>query len=211
MSKRVTDRGRLIVFEGVEGAGKSTHLQRTAAALRARGWAVVETAEPGGTAVGQRIRALLMDNTSVAPAPWTELFLYLADRAEHVATCVGPALARGELVLCDRFSPSTLAYQGYGRGLDLRLVRQLDEIARQGVQPDLVILLDCPVEVGLERAGRDDRFHRESVAFHEKVRAGFLALAREAPNRFVVIDTCAPLEGVHDQILAAVSRCLGLD
>lgn len=208
---RVTNRGHLIVFEGVEGAGKSTHLQRAAAALRARGRAVVETAEPGGTPLGKRLRALLMDANNAAPTPWTELFLYLADRAEHVATFLQPALARGELVLCDRFSPSTLAYQGYGRGLDLHVVRQLDEVARQGLQPDLVILLDCPVELGLERAGRNDRFHRESVAFHERVRAGFLALASEAPNQFVVIDTRAPADRVHAQILAAVDRCLALD
>lgn len=207
----MVNRGRLIVFEGVEGAGKSTHLQRTAAALRARGRAVVETVEPGGSAVGQRIRGLLLDAVSVAPAPWTELFLYLADRAEHVTTVLRPALERGDAVLCDRFSASTLAYQGFGRGLDLDLVRQLDEVARQGVSADLVILLDCPVEIGLKRAGRDDRFHREAVAFHERVRAGFLALAREAPDHFVVIDTRAPVEQVHTQILAAVNRCLGID
>ncbi|GIW45980.1 MAG: thymidylate kinase [Candidatus Binatia bacterium] len=204
----VSRRGRLIVFEGGEGAGKSTHLRRAAATLRQRGWPVLETAEPGGTAIGQQIRRILMDTHAPAPATWTELFLYLADRAEHVATLIGPALLRGDIVLCDRFSASTLAYQGFGRGLDLDLLRQLDGVARQGVEADLVILLDCPVELGLRRAGRDDRFHRESLAFHEKVRAGFLALAQEHTSKFIIVDTNAPLDEVATRILAAIDQCL---
>ncbi|MCX8071318.1 MAG: dTMP kinase [Candidatus Binatia bacterium] len=204
----MTSRGRLIVFEGVEGSGKSTHLKRAAQALEARGQAVLQTAEPGGTEIGQRIRELLMNSQGQPPTAWTELFLYLADRAEHVTTVVRPAILARKIVLCDRFSASTLAYQGYGRGLDLQLVRQLDAVARQGVTPDLVILLDCSVDVGLRRAGRDDRFHRESLAFHERVRAGFLALAREPGSNFVVIDTGASPDEVHAQVLQAIDQCL---
>lgn len=204
----MANRGRLIVFEGVEGAGKSTHLRRAAAQLRSEGWDVVETAEPGGSPFGQRIRQILMDVGREAPTAWAELFLYLADRAEHVSTVMAPALARGNVVLCDRFSPSTLAYQGYGRGLDLSKVRKLDSVARQGVVPDLVLVLDCPPDLGLQRAGRDDRFHRESLTFHERVRAGFLALAGEPGSHFVVIDSTAPADRVQTQVLGAIRQCL---
>jgi len=204
----VSRRGHLIVFEGVEGAGKSTHLRRAAATFRARGLDVVETAEPGGTPLGQEIRRLLVDVHDHPPTAWSELFLYLADRAQHVASVIAPALAHGQLVMCDRFSTSTLAYQGYGRGLDLTVLRQLDAVARQGIEPDLILLLDCPVELGLRRAGRDDRFHRETLDFHERVRNGFLALAQEAQDRFVLVDTTATAEQVQAQVLAAIETCL---
>lgn len=206
----MNNRGRLIVFEGVEGAGKSTHLRRAAAQLRTEGWPLLETAEPGGSPLGHSLRQLLLGEGAETPTAWAELFLYLADRAEHVATVISPALARGEVVLCDRFSPSTLAYQGYGRGLDLSTVKQLDSVARQGVVPDLVLLLDCPPAIGLKRAARSDRFHRETLAFHERVRAGFLALAAEGTSNFVVIDSTAPAERVQTQVLKAIRQCLSL-
>lgn len=201
-------RGRLIVFEGVEGAGKSTHLRQVAGVLRQEGWEVVETREPGGTRLGRDIRRLLMEVRDDPPGAQAELFLYLADRAQHVSEVIRPALAAGKVVLSDRFSVSTIAYQGFGRGLDLVRLRSADALARQGVWPDLILVLDCPVELGLQRAGRDDRFHREDLAFHEKVRAGFLQLAREDPHRFVIIDTTEEPARVSTSILAAIHRCL---
>jgi dTMP kinase len=206
----LAERGCLIAFEGVEGAGKSTQLAAVATALRARGVPVIETHEPGGTALGIELRRLLMHLPETPPTPLTELLLYLADRAQHVAQVIAPALARGEVVLTDRFSASTIAYQGYGRGLELEVVTRLDAIARQGVSPALCVLLDCPADVGLRRARGDDRFHREEREFHERVRAGFLSLAREDWDRYCVIDAAVAPERVQQQILAAVMQCLHL-
>lgn len=206
----MVDRGCLIALEGVEGAGKSTHLRGVAAALRDRGVAVLETHEPGGTPLGAELRRLLMHMPETPPTPLAELLLYLADRAQHVAQLIAPALVSGQVVLTDRFSASTIAYQGYARGLDLGMVTRLDAIARQGVSPALTVLLDCPVEVGLRRARGDDRFHREEREFHERVRAGLLSLAREDWDRYCVIDAAAPPARVQQEILAAVMRCLNL-
>jgi dTMP kinase len=203
----LSDAGCLIAFEGVEGAGKSTHLRLAAQSLREQGVRVVETREPGGTPLGAELRGLLMDQPQ-APAPWTELLLYLADRAQHLAEVIRPALARGDVVLTDRFSASTIAYQGYARQLDLETVTRLDAIVRQGVSPRLTVLLDCPVAVGLRRARGDDRFHREDTAFHERVRAAFLTLARHEPDRYCVIDGSGASEQVQQQVLAAVMQCL---
>jgi dTMP kinase len=202
------ERGRLIAFEGIEGAGKSTQIRLTAAALRAHGVAVLETREPGGTALGAEVRRLLMHMPENPPTPLAELLLYLADRAQHVSQVIAPALLRGDVVLSDRFSGSTIAYQGYARRLDLETVSRLDAIARQGSVPALTVLLDCPVEVGLARARGEDRFHREEQEFHQRVRAGFLSLAREDCDRYLVIDATAPHEQVQEQILAVVMRCL---
>jgi dTMP kinase len=207
----LTDRGRLIAFEGVEGAGKSTHVCGVAAALREHGVAVLETHEPGGTALGAEMRRLLMHLPDTPPTPLAELLLYLADRAQHVAQLIVPALTSGQVVLTDRFSASTIAYQGYGRGLDLGMVTRLDAIARQGVSPALTVLLDCPVDVGLRRARGADRFHREEREFHERVRAGFLSLAREDRDRYCVIDAAASPERVQQEIRAAVMQCLNLN
>ncbi len=206
----MVERGSLIAFEGVEGAGKSTQIAAVASVLRARGAPVLETHEPGGTVLGVELRRLLMHLPDTPPTPLTELLLYLADRAQHVAQLIAPAMAQGQIVLTDRFSASTIAYQGYGRGLDLGLVTRLDAIARQGVSPALTVLLDCPVEVGLRRARGDDRFHREEQAFHERVRAGFLSLAREDWDRYCVSDAAAAPERIQQQILAAVMHCLRL-
>ncbi len=197
-------RGRLIAFEGGEGAGKSTQLRLAAAALRARGITVVETREPGGTPLGAELRRLLMHTREAPPSPVAELLLYLADRAQHVADVIRPAIERGDVVLTDRFSASTIAYQGYGRQLDLDAVVRLDAVARQGVEPALTILLDCPVTLGLGRARGTDRFHDEDVAFHERVRDAFQSFARADPARYRVIDATQPAEQVHAQVLSAV-------
>ncbi len=201
--------GCLIAFEGPEGAGKSTQLERLATVLRAGGRRVETTAEPGGTALGRDLRQLLLHARDTVPVPLAELFLYLADRAQHVQQLIGPAIAAGAVVLTDRFSASTIAYQGYGRGLDLDLVTRADDWARGGVAPHLTLLLDCPVRVGLQRArGENDRFHAEEEAFHERVRNGFHALAAAAPATWKTVDATAPADAVHTAVLAAVRAAL---
>lgn len=204
----MADGGKLIAFEGVEGSGKSTQVETVAAHLRRLGYEVVETREPGGTPLGSEIRRIVMHSTRSTPSPLTELLLYLADRAQHLAEVIVPALDRGQIVLTDRFSASTIVYQGYARQLGIERVRQLDAIVRNGVQPALTILLDCPVEVGLQRARGDDRFHREQVAFHERVRAGFLDLAEQEPQQYCVIDSTLDTDEVTRRIIERVEQCL---
>lgn len=183
--------GLLVSIDGVEGAGKSTQCARLADVMRREGWEVVVTREPGGTELGRSLRRMLLDASTGGPTPATELLLYLADRAEHVRRIIRPAIERGALVIVDRFSDSTVAYQAHGRELPEATVRSLDEFARDGVQPTLTFLHDLPVQAGLERArarGVGDRLERESTAFHERVRAGFLAIARAEPGRVQVLD-----------------------
>ena len=202
-----------VTFEGIEGSGKSAHARALVAALRARGRDVVETREPGGTPAGVAIRALLLGTDATPLSPLAELFLYCADRTQHVTQVIRPALAAGRIVVCDRFSDSTVAYQGYGRGLDLEMVRALDARARDGLAPSLTLLLDCPVEVGLARAraraGSDDRFEREAVAFHERIRTGFREIAASASDRVVVVDSTADAADVSERVLAATLARLG--
>jgi dTMP kinase len=202
-----------ITFEGIEGSGKSTHLRHLAAQLRAERRTVVETCEPGDTTAGHAIRQLVLGAEAAPLTPLAELFLYCADRTQHVHEVIRPALDAGRIVLCDRFSDSTLAYQGYGRGIDLDVIRALDLRARDALWPALTFLLDCPVEAGLARArGRSrtgDRFEREAVAFHERVRAGFLALAAAEPRRVCVIDAAPPLERVQALVVDEARRRLG--
>jgi len=204
--------GLFVTFEGIEGSGKSTHVRQLAVALRAAGHDVVETREPGGTALGQTLRDLLLAPSSTPLEPTAELMLYCADRAQHVAQLIRPALAAGRIVLCDRFSDSTIAYQGYGRGLDLELVRSLDARARGGLEPDLTFVLDCPPEAGLarvhKRSGVGDRFEQEALAFHEAVRRGFHALAAAEPARYRVIDSTPPAAEVGARIRAEMLHAL---
>jgi dTMP kinase len=201
-----------VTFEGIEGSGKSTHLRHLATHLRTLGHPVVATREPGGTPAGTAIRRLLLDTDAVPLTALAELFLYCADRAQHVEEVIRPGLAAGRVVLCDRFSESTLAYQGYGRGIDLEAVRSLDARARNGVTPTLTFLLDCPVAEGLarvrKRSGTQDRFEREVVAFHERVRDGFRTLAAAEPARFCVIDSTEPTDRVRERVIAEVERRL---
>lgn len=198
----------LIAFEGPEGAGKSTQMHRAAEALRHQGHRVEETFEPGGTTLGARLRELLLHAREATPAALAELFLYLADRAQHVREVIEPALAAGAVVLTDRFSASTIAYQGYGRGLDLDMLVRADAWARGGVAARLNILLDCPVRVGLQRARGDDRFHAEEEPFHERVRAGFAALAAAQPDAWLVLDSTQPVDDVHALVLNGIRACL---
>ncbi len=196
---------RFITFEGGDGTGKSTQIRTLEDYLVQREIPCVLTREPGGTALGKLIRKVLLEIGDHEIAPSTELFLYLADRAQHVNEVILPALEAGKIVLCDRFTDSTVAYQGYGRGIELRLLRQLNAIADQGLRPDLTFLLDCPARVSLARTARrqseterrqEDRFEREKIEFHEKVRAGFLEMARAEPQRFRIVDATRPVEEI---------------
>ena len=210
---------RLISFEGGDGSGKTTQLKLLEKYLSAHGQTCLGTREPGGTALGEMIRQVLLEAGKEEISFPTELFLYLADRAQHVQKVIRPALASGIIVLCDRFTDSTLAYQGYGRGVDLDMLRRLNQVASPGVTPDLTFLLDCPVEVGLPRTAqrivnqtsgkrREDRFEREKVEFHERVRAGFLELARAEPKRIVILDASRALQEVHKEIRKIVDEKL---
>lgn len=182
--------GRFLTFEGIEGAGKSTLAGALAAVLRERGEEVVQTFEPGATALGRRLRELLLHQTDTAIDARAELFLYLADRAQHVEAVIRPALEREAWVLCDRFTDATVAYQGYGRGLDREQLEPACSWAA-GLEPHRTFLLDLEVSRGLARAGRvgaHDRIEREAAVFHERVRSGYLAIAAAEPHRVRVLD-----------------------
>jgi dTMP kinase len=204
-------RGWFITLEGIEGSGKTTQTALLADALRARGKQVIMTREPGGTRAGELIRAIFLDSR-IALEVTAELLLVLADRAQHVCEKLGPALEAGQIVISDRYADSTVAYQGYGRGLDLKLVRDLNRLASGGITPDLTIVLDCPAETGLERSKArargavdiHDRFEGEQLEFHCRVRDGFRAIAREEPARVVSLDSVQEPAGVSSAILRVV-------
>jgi dTMP kinase len=193
-----------IAFEGGEGAGKSTQIEAIAAALAESGQEIVVTQEPGGTAIGTEIRRMLLDSANTDLSPRAEALLYAADRAQHLAAVVMPALLRGAIVITDRYVDSSLAYQGAGRALMPHHVAALSEFATDGVQPDLTILLDIDPAVGLSRSGRTDRLEAEPLAFHQRVRTEFLALAAAEPHRYAVVAADQPLEDVTQQIAAAL-------
>jgi dTMP kinase len=197
-----------VTLEGIEGCGKSTQARALAKAL---GPDVVLTHEPGGTALGREIRQLLLHGDAMAPA--TEVLLYYADRAQHVASVVKPALDAGRIVVCDRYVDSTYAYQGHGRGLDLQLLERTFTLATGGLMPDLTLLIDVPVELGLKRVGRrgaHDRLEAETRAFHERVREGYHALARQQPERWLTFDGSSEEAQLTPLIVQAVERRLGV-
>lgn len=200
--------GRFLTIEGPEGGGKTTQAERLAAYIEARGDRVLLTREPGGTWLGERLRELLLARTTVTPAdPLTDAFLFNAARRQLVEEVIRPALAAGTTVICARFADSTLAYQGYGAGVPLDDLWRLADIATGGLRPDRTIVLDLPVAVGLARKSPVDhtRFEAEfDLAFHERVRAGFLALAAVEPDRFVVVDATADVDVVTAAIVAAI-------
>lgn len=212
-----------ITFEGVEGCGKTTQIRLLAAVLERAGKEVVLTREPGGCPIADKIRAILLDAANSEMKPTAELLLYAAARAQHVNEVIRPALAKGAIVLCDRFTDATLAYQGYGRGLDIGLIKDLNETATGGCSPDLTLLIDCPAEIGLQRAmarieagsaadsnhQREERFEREAMEFHRRVRSGYLTLAGEHGNRFVVVDGSGSIETIAAGIHAAVMARIG--
>jgi len=206
--------GCFVTFEGGEGSGKTTQLERLAQRLRARGLEPLVTREPGGTPLGEGIRTLLLDPQR-RPAPMTEALLMEAARAELVAGVIRPALAAGRVVLCDRYDDSTLAYQGGGRGLDADLLRALSRAATGGLRPDLTLLFDLDPAAGLARraraAGSVNRLDREPEAFHSRVRARYLELAAAEPARFVVLDGALPPDRLEERVWAALEpRLLAL-
>jgi len=208
--RKMRDRGGLfLTLEGPEGSGKSTQMLLLGAALRKAGHSVIFTREPGGTKVAEAIRETLLSATSNEPVtPHTEALLVLAARSQHVAHLIRPALGRGAIVLCDRFADSTFAYQGFGRGLSLSWLENANRAATGGLMPHRTLLLDVPASVGLVRRrrarGNQNRLDRESAAFHQRVRQGFLTLASRAPRRIQVVDANRPVEVVRAEIEALV-------
>ncbi len=201
-------KGLFITFEGVEGSGKTTQISRLAEWLEHRGRIVLRTREPGGTPAGEQIRQVLLDHRNMALTAHTEAFLVLAARAQHLHEVIRPALAQGAIVLCDRFADSTLAYQGYGRGLNVASLRRLNRLATQGLEADLTILFDVPVATGLARRRNhrhNNRLDLESDAFHMRIRKGFLRLARREPDRIKVVDASVSPVRVSDAVIQVVT------
>ena len=203
-----------ITLEGIEGSGKTTQVDRLAQFLEARGKECLTTRQPGGTVIGENIRSILLNPENSTLAPMAELLLYLADRAQHISEMIKPALAAGQTIICDRYFDATVAYQGFARGLSVELLLELHRMLFDDLKPDITLLLDLSPQQGLDRAwqqlnsgqraGRESRFEKETVAFHEKVRAGYLELARLEPQRFRVIDAARS----PDQVFAEISKII---
>jgi dTMP kinase len=204
--------GAFITFEGIEGCGKTTQIKKAADFLRRNNIDVFLTEEPGGSALGVELRRILLNRneSSAGISARSEILLFLADRAQHVDEIIRPALERGQTVLCDRYSDATIAYQGYGRGLDLDTVISLDRFSSLSLKPEVTFLFDLPAEAGLKRAfhriagnnatDAEDRFENEDIRFHSRVRNGYLSLARNEPQRFRVIDSTGSIEAVAGQV-----------
>jgi dTMP kinase len=206
--------GRFITVEGIEGVGKSTHIGFIAAYLREAGKRVVVTREPGGTALGERLRGLLLDRAVEAMSAETETLLMFAARAEHVARVIRPALAAGKWVLSDRFSDATCAYQGGGRKVPRKYIHSLERFVHSDVRPHLTLLLDAPPSLALARIrerGANDRFEGERMEFFSLVRDRYLDMAREQPDRIRVIDACQPIAGVRAQLVRVLQETMGVD
>ncbi len=206
-------RGLFITMEGIEGVGKTTNLESVYHYINSHDIDVVITREPGGTELGEKIRGLLLDHRNQNIANDTELLLMFAARSQHIAEVIEPALAQGKWVLCDRFTDATYAYQGGGRGIDSQRIAQLEQWVQGALRPDITLLLDAPVAVGLARAakrkGEADRFEREKQTFFERIRSAYLALAAQHPNRYRVIDAAQTLDQVKmalETIMAAVIK-----
>lgn len=205
--------GYFITFEGVEGCGKTTQIKLLSEHLSTRGIRTVLTREPGGCPIADKIRAILLDAENRALSPLAELMLYAAARAQHVTEVISPAIEAGQIVLCDRFCDATVAYQSFGRGIDRSIIDSLNRHACQGISPDLTVLVDCDPQVGLERARRrieatsgprEERFELEALAFHQRVRAGYLQLAADEPERFLIINGADTIEVIFAAISARV-------
>jgi len=207
-------RGVFVTIEGIEGSGKSTQVRLLAEYLRGAHLPVTETREPGGTEIGEMIRDILLSPSADAVSTETELLLMLACRADHVERVVKPALERGDVVCSDRYADATIVYQGFGREMDLGLLRKLNEVATGGLAPDLTLLLDLDVEAGLQRvaqrsgASKTDRFEREALEFHKRVREGYRRVALDEPDRVKVVRADAPIEVVQERIRVIVQQFL---
>jgi dTMP kinase len=203
-----------ITLEGIEGCGKTTQVERLADLLDRQGIKYIKTLEPGGTEIGNSIRKILLDSGNTNLFPLTELVLYIADRAQHMAEVIIPALEQEKWVICDRFLDATVVYQGFGRGQDMDLINRLNDIVTQGVKPDITILMDCPEEIGLSRAlerNRDlyqedqARFEKEKIDFHSKIREGYLRLAEMHKDRFRIVDASQNIDQVEKDIMKIIS------
>lgn len=207
-----------ISLEGIEGCGKTTQLEYLSSFLEDKGYPYVVTREPGGTAIGEKIRSILLDPESKDLVPAAELLLYMADRAQHIDLLIRPQLADGKIVLCDRYFDATVVYQGFARGLDTKFICNLHRLLFEDLKPDITLLLDLPPRIGLERAWKEldggnrsdteSRFEEETISFHEKVRAGYLELARFEPDRFKIIDASQELNQVQSDIRKLLMKYL---
>jgi len=201
-------KGMFITFEGTEGSGKSTQIRRAAAFLRRRGVPVLVLREPGGTKISEAIREILLNKDFTEMKPETELLLYLAARAQILREKIFPALKKGMAVICDRFEDSTLAYQGFGRGMSLKDIQTVSRLfVRSDFQPHLTFLLNIDPKEGMKRGGRHDRMERESYLFHQKVQRGFLSLARQNPKRYVILDARLSIQTIGRKIEEDLNRC----
>ena len=205
--------GYFITFEGVDGSGKTTQIRRLGEHLESLGYSVLLTREPGGCPISDMIRSILLDANNRGISDLTEIFMYLAARAQHVSDAILPALKENKVVLCDRFTDATIAYQGAGRGIDQEIVETLNAIACKGLKPDLTVLLDCDVSCGLKRARqrsesrqgpREERFELEDITFHKNVRETYLELARNDPDRFLIIDGDRDMDDITETIISQV-------
>jgi dTMP kinase len=205
--------GFFITFEGIEGCGKTTQIRKLSGHLTDAGFRTVLTREPGGCAIADKVRSILLDADNRGMVPLTELLLYAAARAQHVAEVILPALESDAIVLCDRFTDATIAYQHCGRGIDRSTIDMLNTLACQSVRPDLTVLIDCDVATGLARAKnrieaasgpREERFELEALAFHQRVRAGYLGLTAAEPDRFQTVNAGGTIEEISDRIAAQV-------
>lgn len=216
--------GLFIVFEGIEGSGKTTQVKKAGEFLAERNIPFIVTSEPGGTQLGKEIRTLLLHKTSLPLGIQAELLLFAADRAQHVDEVILPALKEGKIVLCDRFSDATIAYQGYGREWEIDTVMRINDFSSRSLKPDMTFLLDVPVDTGLERVSSrasncaiqrgikeqlDDRFEKENRSFHKRVREGYLSLAENEPERFRVIDGLMGVNEIHREICASLLELIG--
>ncbi len=207
-----------ITLEGIEGSGKTTQIKYLVEFLESKGHECFTTREPGGTKIGEKIRAILLDPESQDMDPLTELLLYMADRVQHIKEFINPSLSAGKTVLCDRYYDATVVYQGYARGLNTKLINKLHALIHQDLKPDITILLDLPPEVGLLRAWKqidngartslETRFEKETLLFHKKVRTGYLELARKEPERFLIIDASKDENQVRKEITKLLAELL---
>ena len=205
-------KGRFISLEGIEGTGKSTQAKLLSDYLKEKGFDVVLTEEPGGTQIGLRIRELLLSVEHKGMTAVTELLLYNASRSQHIREIILPAIGRGAIVITDRFTDSTIAYQGFGRGIDLRLINSIDLIATERLRPDITILLDLDAEVGLKRnkgINKTDRLELEDLEFHQRVRNGYHNLAEKEPERIKLIDASAGIQEIHSRISSIITNFIG--
>jgi dTMP kinase len=207
-----------ITFEGIEGCGKTTQIHLLKECLEKRGYTVVTTREPGGTRIGDTIRRILLDSNNCDIDIKTELLLYQAARAQHIKDVIRPSLAQGSIVLCDRFTDATLAYQGYAQDIHQDFIETLNQFATDNLIPDLTVLIDCPVEIGLRRArdrmatqhakDREDRFEEKSLDFHQAVRLGYLQIAENNSSRFFIVDGREDPDSAHRSIQSAVLKVI---